>query len=100
MDDPHSSAISTGPEHALIFPPGERAFNMPYSTPIRAHGKRPFTLASENQPAILPGSDETHVQKFTYIKELRPRQKRKLNNLKCSYCRRDKKPVGVSFSGS
>jgi hypothetical protein len=98
MDDAHSSAISTGLEHALMFPPGERAFNMPYSTPIRANGKRPFALVSENQPAILPGF-ETHVQKPTYLKELRPRQKRKLNNLKCSYCRRDKKSVGVSFSG-
>jgi hypothetical protein len=100
MDGSHSSAISTGPEHALIFTPGEPAFNMPYSTPIRANGMRPFALVSENHPAIVPGSDETHVQKPTYLKELRPRQKRKLNNLKCSYCRRDKKLVGVSFSDS
>jgi hypothetical protein len=76
MDDSHPSAAFTGPEHALIFPPGKPTFNMPYSTPIRANGKRSFALVSENQQAFLPGSDEAHVQNPTYLKELRPRQKR------------------------
>jgi hypothetical protein len=98
MDDPYSSAIPTGPEDALIHSIDEPAFNMAYFTPIQAKEKRSIALVSGNQQTILPGSEETHVQKTAYVNELPPPKKPKLNYVKCSYCRRDKKPVGISCS--